>query len=911
MSRIFNSLSLKIGISVLLIQSILLTLTGVYFCNRFSHALDDHLVETLEIPTLLMSQGALSSSCVDDLSILSDLLKVEVLEAFIYAQDGTVTYSSNPDNKGKYYLNLLNGDEQHALLADVRVQKKVTFIDHAGQENISSLSPLTSNGEYSGSVYIRINGEPIKTLKKRVALILFFGALAVTLLTAVGVVLLVNRMVMPRLRKTSVVVQRIADGDFSARIEASGPEDQIGIIMDQVNSMISTIQNYTRKLQILNSAAEKFAYAKTKEDIIALATELIEQQLCVVRDVPSAGHQSGESEQVAPLQETVFTLPVMDDDHDYQVLSFVAAVGHKPMNSVDRDFIETMSRMVNAAIEKAVVVQNISVSEARYRHLFTNALEGILRISPDGHILEANPALASMTGYDSVEDLIDQVSDIGYQVCDDSLVFADLLSVLEIEDRVIDRELNLKRKDGVVFPVSLSAYSVRDDVGRLFAFDIRLFNIIERKRREQAERDHLAAEALSIAKSKLVEDLEWKNRQLVEALNELKATQIQLLQSEKMAAVGTTAGGVAHDLNNILSGIVSYPELLLDSMPENDEMIEPLNTILSSGRRAAAIVDDLMALTQGVAKDRRKVKLEPAITELLHSIEFTQLINEHENVELELTLSPIASCIVCSHIHLKKMIINIVRNALANIGKSGKVSLSTAVATRERGIYASGEKSIDILAVIRIKDNGPRIPEENLRHIFEPFYTRNVMRIGGTGLGLTVAWNIVNEYGGKIDVTSDNDGTEFSIYLPVSEGCESHQNEKQPYGGDLQGRGKILVIDEEPLQRDITQRILQRFGYEVYMSSSGEDAVRFLESNRVDLVVLDMLMPPGINGLETYNRILKIHPDQKAIIVSGYSESKDVKLAMQLGAGAFVKKPYTMHQIAHSVKKELKSNRMS
>ncbi len=900
MSRIFNNISLKISISILVIQIIVLTLIGVYFSSRFAAEIDNHLAEKLTTPASLISKGALNFTCVDDLGTLSDLLKLEVLETFIFEKDGTVSHIADPGAKGKLYLNFLNTDEQQAFLGDPRGHHQVEFTDLEGQWTISSISPFTSGGEYSGSIYIRINGEEIVRLKRRVMLAILLGALVAIILITVGEAIVVNRMIVPRVTKTSAVMHRIAEGDFSARIEDSGPADQIGSMMVQVNAMISTIQHYTGKLQILNRAAEGFAHAESQEDIITQAAELIEQQLPVKRyDASSAG--------LSPrVRETVFTLPVTDNEQNYQVLAFAAAAGYKPLGTVDRDFIATMSRMVNVAIDRIVTFQNITNAEARYRQLFTSALEGILRISYDGKIIEANPALASMTGYESVEEMIDQISDIGCQMCAEPLVFAELLSLLEYEEQVLDREIDIKRKDGGTFPVSISAYSVRDDLGRLHAFDIRLFNIVERKRREQAERDHLAAEALSITKSKLVEDLEWKNRQLVEALNELKATQMQLLQSEKMAAVGTTASGVAHDLNNILAGIVSYPELLLASLPEESEMKEPLNTILGSGRRAAAIVDDLLALTQGVAKDRKRLELQSVIVDVLQSAEFIQLMEADGNIEVESYFSDESSFIVCSQIHIHKVIMNLVRYSMKSFDNVGRITISTAVETRQRGVIASGQKTIDTLAVIRVKNTGPKIPEENIKHIFEPFYTRNVMRMGGTGLGLTVAWNVVNEHNGRIEVRSSDEGTEFSIYLPVDEGGVVNCPEEQSQVENLEGEGRILVIDDEPLQRDIAGRILQRFGYEVEVSSSGEDAVRFLEHKRVDLVILDMLMPPGINGLETYKRILKIHPDQKAIVVSGYAENKDVKLTMQLGAGAFVKKPYTMYQIAHSVKNELK-----
>jgi PAS domain S-box-containing protein len=911
MSRIFNSIPLKISLSILIIESIMLTLIGVYYSNRFSHEIDLGVSEKMFLPAALMSQRALNFNSVEDFSVLSDLLNIEVIEAFVLKKDGTVFFTADPEKEGKHYLSYLDVKERNQLDRSFEYNQQARFVDAKGHRAISSISPIRADGKLLGSLYLKINGEEVLALKRKVMLLFLVGALVTITLTTVLEALIVYRLVVPRIRKTSSVLRRIADGDFSARISSSGAPDQLGTMMDQVNVMISTIEHYTRKLQVLNTAAERFAHARSKDEIIRQATELIEQQLPVRLEDGEGGDGSGSAGQEREKQDTVFTLPVIDDDRNYQVLAFVAAEEFQQLDSVDHDFVKTLSRMVTVATDRMKAFEEISEAEVRYRHLFTSALEGIFRTTPEGRILEANPALASMVGYSSVEELIEQMSDIGHQMYADPLERDEVRYQLETEDKIRDREIMLKRKDGMVFPASLSAYSVRDDNGRLQSFDMRIFNISERKRREQAERDQLAAEAVSIAKSRLVDDLEWKNRQLVEALNELKATQMQLMQSEKMAAVGMTAGGVAHDLNNILSGVVSYPELLLTSLSVDSELREPLEAILSSGRRAAAIVADLLTLTQGVVREKQRVQLESLIDEYLLSVEFKQLMDRYPGIEVETRYGSDTTFMYCSSAHIQKVVTNLVINAVEAIDGEGKILISTYVETVNSGSDASGEDTLEKLAVMKVADTGAGIQHDNIKHIFEPFYTRKVMGMSGTGLGLTVVWNVVNEHGGRIDVDTSSEGTVFTLYFPAEDGGVAQTRAEPSTGQEMYGTGRILVVDDEPLQRDIAQKMLKRFGYDVTACSSGEEAVQYLENESVDLLVLDMLMPPGINGLETYRRILEIHPEQKALIVSGYSENKDVKRAMQLGAGAFVKKPYTMLQIAQSVKKELETVRFT
>jgi CheY-like chemotaxis protein len=175
----------------------------------------------------------------------------------------------------------------------------------------------------------------------------------------------------------------------------------------------------------------------------------------------------------------------------------------------------------------------------------------------------------------------------------------------------------------------------------------------------------------------------------------------------------------------------------------------------------------------------------------------------------------------------------------------------------------------------------------------------------GTGLGLAVVWNVVQDHKGYIDVTSNDIGTTFELFFPITREEISRKHLSIPFK-DLKGDGeKILVIDDVENQRDISCKMLETFGYKTKAVCSGEEAVEYLKENTVDLILLDMIMDPGINGLETYERIIKIHPKQKAIIVSGFAETDDVKETQKLGAGEFIKKPLTLERIGLAVKEEI------
>jgi DNA-binding NtrC family response regulator len=172
-----------------------------------------------------------------------------------------------------------------------------------------------------------------------------------------------------------------------------------------------------------------------------------------------------------------------------------------------------------------------------------------------------------------------------------------------------------------------------------------------------------------------------------------------------------------------------------------------------------------------------------------------------------------------------------------------------------------------------------------------------------------VVWNVVQDHDGTIQVTSDETGTTFQLYFPITKDAILDSDSATPISM-YQGKGEtILVVDDAEHQREIACRLLERLGYKATVASSGEDAIEALKHGSVDLVLLDMIMAPGMNGCETYEKITALHPAQKAILVSGFAETDEVKKALQLGAGQFIKKPYTIEKIGLAIRDELRKYR--
>jgi CheY-like chemotaxis protein len=208
--------------------------------------------------------------------------------------------------------------------------------------------------------------------------------------------------------------------------------------------------------------------------------------------------------------------------------------------------------------------------------------------------------------------------------------------------------------------------------------------------------------------------------------------------------------------------------------------------------------------------------------------------------------------------------------------------------------------------VLSVTDTGEGIPSADLQRIFEPFYTKKVMGRSGTGLGLAVVWGTVKDHQGYINVQSEEGkGSTFTLYFPITRGEISVETASVPIS-EYMGKGEtILVVDDVREQRDLAAEMLKKLNYKVSSVSSGEEAIAYIKEYKVDLIVLDMIMDPGMDGLDAYMGILKIQPKQKAIIISGFSESERVNEAHALGAGAYLRKPYVMEKLGLAVRKEL------
>lgn len=380
----------------------------------------------------------------------------------------------------------------------------------------------------------------------------------------------------------------------------------------------------------------------------------------------------------------------------------------------------------------------------------------------------------------------------------------------------------------------------------------------------------------------------------------------RLNRAEKMEGLGRLAGGVAHDLNNILGVLVGYSELLGEKLSEDNILKRYAENIKQAGLRGAAIIQDLLTLARRSVAVSEVVDLNKVVFDYLKTPEFDKLRSEYHAVKVRIETTKGLLNIKGSPIHLSKMLANLVSNAAEAISGPGEIAIKTKNRYLDLPLQGYDHIQEGDYAVLTVSDTGKGISVDDLGKIFEPFYTNKVMGRSGTGLGLAVVWGTVKDHRGYIDVRSEEgQGSTFTVYLPVT-------REEVLTAGDVvdtaayTGKGEaILIVDDVPEQRELAMSMLERLGYKVEAVAGGEEAIDYLRSKKADLLVLDMIMEPGIDGLETYRRVLTLHPQQKAVIVSGFSETDRVRKTQEMGAGAFVRKPYVLENIGLAVRREL------
>lgn len=533
----------------------------------------------------------------------------------------------------------------------------------------------------------------------------------------------------------------------------------------------------------------------------------------------------------------------------------------KPINH------EALLRTLDRATEHSRLQRELRSSLDRCQALAEVAWEGIV-FHADGHLLEGNNQFYEMFGY-----YADELN--GSRFLETIMEPAE---IKRIEPLLSGCQCEIiqtvgRHRNGREIPLEVKARTV-DYAGRKAHVLIL---------RDMSERVKIEQEKLDLQK--------------------------KLALASKFRALGMMAGSVAHDLNNILTAVVSYPELLLCQMKQTDRYYREIKKIQEAGKRAAAVVSDLVSITRGGSRHTETADLNEIIVKHLDSIEHNERLARFPDVQIMTNLQQNLHRIECSPQHINKLLLNLIGNALEALERNGSVQVTTKNCILKREV-ANGEIILKPgnYVVLTVSDSGPGIPATQLERIFDPFYSTKKCGRSGTGLGLTIVWNIALDHKGWVEAKNGRTGgAVFKVYLPAMEETQiQDQNQKSEHLPYSLGKGElILLVDDSPEQNAVMGEMLNILGYRTHAVSSGEDAVAFLHLQPADAVLLDMNMGDGLTGRETYERILQLRPGQKAIVVTGYSEKTELRKVQELGIKIILEKPVTFDTISKAVRETL------
>jgi len=512
---------------------------------------------------------------------------------------------------------------------------------------------------------------------------------------------------------------------------------------------------------------------------------------------------------------------------------------------------------VRLALERKAQWRALKEAESRYLALFNDVLIGLCKTTPEGKIIDANPAMVQTLGYPDRDTLLSVNADDFYVDPGDRKRWQLLIGR---DDAVRRYETRMRRRDGSVIWVEENIRAVRDAERRVLYFEGSVEDITER----------LNLEA-------------------------------QLRQSQKMESIGQLAAGVAHDFNNILTIIKGHTDLLLAKSSVLPELQEPLKKISAAADRAANLTRQLLTFSRRQIIQQRPLDLNEVISNVASMLERTL----GEDIVLNFDFERELPAIYADASMVEQIVINLAVNARDAMPRGGQLIVRTAAADVDaQYVQKNAEARVGQFVCLSITDTGFGMDTQVLSHIFDPFFTTK--EVGkGTGLGLATVYGITKLHRGWIEVSSKVDaGTVFRIFLPTTskqvEPATMKSAEKDVRGGSE----TILVVEDEAELRLLARQILECYGYRVLEGATGAEALRLWpqHAQEIDLLLTDMVMPEGISGWELAGKLRTEKPDLKVICTSGYSVDL-AKMNFDAPQGMrFLQKPFKPQSLALAVR---------
>ena len=584
------------------------------------------------------------------------------------------------------------------------------------------------------------------------------------------------------------------------------------------------------------------------------------QSILAAPDVFDELIAAGEVESVGAPSVDWMGVPLKKGQQTFGVLALQSYTEHVRFRPNDLDLLTFVSQHVASAIEHKRNEEALRRSEARYRSLVQSAVYGIFRSSIDDRFLDVNPALVSMLGYDSAEQLVGVT--LGEEVYADPADRERLVQLCLRTGRLESEEVRWRRRDGALITVRLSGRPVLNERGEAEGFEI------------------------------IAEDV-TEHRQLEE----------QLRQSQKMEAVGRLAGGVAHDFNNLLTVIKGYSELMVDELPAKDPMREEVEEIRKAADRAASLTRQLLAFS-------RQQVMAPKVLDLNTVVENMDKLLRRllgEDVELHTVLDRHLGAVKADPGQIEQVLMNLAVNARDAMPRGGKLTIETRNASLDE-LYAREHATVKAgnYALVAVSDTGIGMDPLTCTKVFEPFFTTKEQG-KGTGLGLSTVYGIIKQSGGYIWVYSElGIGTTFKVYLPLVDAQMELAPAAPPQVSPYRGTETILLVEDEDGVRALVRQLLQRHGYTVLPAAHGGEALLLCERHpaKIDLLLTDVVLSQ-MSGTELAKRLAGVRPEMRVLYISGYTDEAIVQHGILEPGTNFLQKPFTNEALIAKVRQLL------
>ncbi len=531
--------------------------------------------------------------------------------------------------------------------------------------------------------------------------------------------------------------------------------------------------------------------------------------------------------------------------------------------------VEVLEKMIEDTTRDLYLSnERLQLANQYLQNIMESMTDALVVVSPDGTIHMINKATIKLTGYTEKELLGKPVDVIlGEDLRINGTKITDLVKREEVVSNI---ETTFLSKDGRRVPVLFSGSAMHSGEGSISGLVFVAVDITERKRAEKA----------------------------------LKKVQAQLLQSQKMEAIGQLAGGIAHDFNNLLTSIIGNSNLLMMKMAADEPLRAYVDQILSSAESAAKLTQSLLAFSR-----KQIISLKPhRLDEIVKNTEKLLLRLIGEDIELNVVFAERDITVLADNGQIQQILMNLATNARDAMPNGGILTIATDTVeiTREYEII-HGYGKPGKYAVLSVTDTGIGMDEETRRRIFEPFFTTK--GVGeGTGLGLAIIYGIVKQHKGYINVYSEpGKGTTFKIYLPmITSKVEEHEPIKMPDLKIAGGTETLLLAEDNPKTRNTIKTILEDYGYRVIEAEDGEDAIEKFRQNKetIRLFILDVVMPKK-NGKDVYEEIKQEVPDIKAIFTSGYTSDIVHRKGILEEELEFISKPFSPGELLRKVREVL------